>query len=99
MIYPIPLRLPMRILHGGILLALPLAMAAAAPVPTHLMPKDDPICYPLRVGDRSVFQAGDSETISTVTKVENVESGIRVTTETLDVAQKTTRSSTVIVSA
>src|SRR5207248_1316637 len=59
----------------------------------------DPVCYPLRVGDRSVFQTGDSESVSTVTKVENVESGFRVTTETVDVAQKASRSSTVIVSA
>ena len=87
----------MRFLHGLLVLVLPLAIAAA-PVPTHIMPKDDPVCYPLRVGDRSVFQAGEHEIVYTVTKVEKVESGTRVTNEVFYGEQKITRISIVIVS-
>ena len=87
----------MRFLLGLLVLVLPLAIAAA-PVPTHIMPKDDPVCYPLRVGDRSVFQAGEHEIVYTVTKVEKVESGTRVTNEVFYGEQKITRISIVIVS-
>jgi len=58
--------------------------AAPAPVPTHLMPKVDPVCYPLRVGTKCVHQLANGEVAFTVTKVEKVEGGHRVTTEVAD---------------
>ena len=87
----------MRFLLGLLVLVLPLAIVAA-PVPTHIMPKDDPVCYPLRVGDRTVFQAGENENVSTVTKVEKVESGFQVTSEVLDGVRKTSYLQIAIVS-
>ena len=84
---------------GILILALPVAFTTAAPVPTHLMPKDDPICYPLRVGDRLVHQLGDGELIQHVTKVEKVGGGFSVTLEVIDAARKSSHFTTAIVSS
>lgn len=87
----------MRFLLGLLVFVLPLAIAAA-PVPTHIMPKDDPVCYPLRVGDRWTHQLADSELTGVVTKVEKVEGGSSVTSELTDTTRKNSYFQTVIVS-
>ena len=81
-----------------LLCLLPTAFAPAAPVPTHLIPKEDPICYPRRVGDSWVHQLADSELTGTVTKVEKVDGGTRVTSELKESTRQTSYFVTVIVS-
>lgn len=69
---------------GLMLMFLWVAGSAAAPVPTHLMPTGDPVCYPLRVGTVCVHQLPNGEVTFTVSKVEKVATGYRVTTDVLD---------------
>ena len=66
-----------------------LAGIAAAPVPTHLMPKGDPVCYPIKVGDRLVHELAGGEFIQVVTKSEKIDGGHRVT---LDITDTSTNS-------
>src|SRR4051812_16075744 len=56
--------------------------AVAAPVPTHLMPKEPPCAYPLTVGTTWVYEtdAGTDVTIA-IAKVETKESEKIITTE------------------
>jgi len=72
--------------------------ARAAPVPTHLMPKGDPICYPLVVGDKSVHQLANGEITFTVTKVEKLDGRYRVTLDAADSSTNAKYSQTSIVS-
>lgn len=58
-----------------------LAALSAAPVPKHLMSKDDSVCCPTRVGDRLVHDLGGRELVEVVTKVEKTDSGLAVTFE------------------
>jgi hypothetical protein len=53
----------------------------AAPVPKHLMPKDEPVCFATRVGDRMVSNWNGKELVVVVTAVEKVADGIKVTQE------------------
>jgi hypothetical protein len=70
----------------------------AAPVPKHLMPKQDPYCYPTRVGDRHESVIGDHPIVCVVTKVEKSPDGILVeVVEERDGKQK--HAETVLVSA
>src|SRR5262245_56126829 len=81
---------------AGLLLAAGLALAA--PVPTHLMPKGDPICYPLRVGDKCIHQLGEGELVAIVTRVDKGEAGTSVTMNVTDSTRNSSYSQTVIVS-
>jgi hypothetical protein len=71
----------------------------AAPVPKHLMPKEEPFCYPTHVGDRHESVINDCTIVCVVTKVEKTPDGLLVQTE--DEAGDGTRShcQTVILSA
>jgi hypothetical protein len=55
--------------------------SVAAPVPKHLMPKDEPYFHPTKVGDRLVSNWNGKELIVVVTAVEKVEGGLKVTQE------------------
>jgi hypothetical protein len=66
------------------LFALSLSAAPAAPVPKHLMPKVDPVCFPTKVGDRMVSRLGGVELICVVTKVEKTAEGSVITQENED---------------
>lgn len=88
----------LRAVCGSFLLA-GLLTASAAPVPTHLMPKGDPICYPLGVGDKCVHQLAEGELIAVVTKVEKVESGTSVSMDIRDSTRNNNYSQTVVASA
>jgi hypothetical protein len=57
-------------LIGLLLLFLPLAVAPAAPVPTHLMPKPLPMDFPTEVGTTWVYQTKELILTETVTAVE-----------------------------
>jgi hypothetical protein len=57
-------------LIGLLVLVLPLAVAPAAPVPTHLMPKPVPMTFPTEVGTRWVYQKKELILTKTVTAVE-----------------------------
>jgi hypothetical protein len=61
--------------------AVPGGPARAAPVPKHLMPKDEPYFFPTRVGDRLVSNWNGKELVVVVTAVEKVEGGLKVTQE------------------
>lgn len=75
-----------------------LGVAVAAPVPDHLMLKGDPICYPVRVGDKCVHQLSNGELSFTVTKVEKLADGFRVTSDVADGTTNSNYAQTVIVS-
>ncbi|MBM3981858.1 MAG: hypothetical protein FJ304_16620 [Planctomycetes bacterium] len=67
-----------------VLLACALAPSAApaAPVPKHLMPKDEPHhLYPTRVGDRHISFYGSAVIEWVVTEVKEVEGGLMVRSE------------------
>jgi len=55
---------------GLLVLILPLAVAPAAPVPTHLMPKPVPMTFPTEVGTKWVYQKNELILTKTVTAVE-----------------------------
>ncbi|VTR90961.1 unnamed protein product [Gemmata massiliana] len=73
--------------------------ALPAPVPKHLMPKDEPVCFPTRVGDRMVSLWQGKELICVVTKVEKTNDGISVTQEYEDERGVRTHDQTVVASA
>ena len=50
----------------------------AAPVPKHLAPKEEPLWYPTRIGDRREFVEGKRTTVSIVAKVEKTPDGTTV---------------------
>jgi hypothetical protein len=49
--------------------------APAAPVPEHLMPRADPLCFPTRVGDRMVSVLNGTEIVTVVTRAERTADG------------------------
>ena len=53
----------------------------AAPVPKHLMPKDDATFCAYQVGDRLVHDLGEREVVEVVTHVEKTDAGMKVTFE------------------
>ncbi len=63
------------------LLSLSITPTTAAPVPKHLMPKEDAVCFATRVGDRMVSTLGDQELTCVITKVEKTDAGLMVTQE------------------
>src|SRR5687768_11580720 len=70
---------PSRLFGACALIAATLLPAApAAPVPKHLMPKEDPPWYPTKVGDRRVFVENKKLSVSVVTKVEKGADGTTV---------------------
>ncbi|AMV29687.1 hypothetical protein VT84_35160 [Gemmata sp. SH-PL17] len=74
-------------------------VAPSAPVPKHLMPKDEPVCFPTRVGDRMVSELRGQEIVCVVTKVEKTDDGIAVTQEFEDKQGARTHDQTVVASA
>jgi hypothetical protein len=83
---------------AGLVLLLGFAAgSAAAPVPVHLMPKGDPVCYPLRVGTVCIHQLEGGEVTFRVTKVEKVAGGHRVATEVVDGSNGNFKSRQVVV--
>ena len=74
-------------------------VAPSAPVPKHLMPKDEPVCFPARVGDRMVSELRGQEIVCVVTKVEKTDDGIAVTQEFEDKQGARTHDQTVVASA
>ena len=60
----------------------------AAPVPKHLMPKEEPFFYPTHVGDRHESTIGMRTLVVVVTKVEKTDDGLLVTTEEEDNGQE-----------
>jgi hypothetical protein len=81
------------------LLSFSITPTAAAPVPKHLMPKDDVVCFATRVGDRMVSTLGDQQLTCVITKVEKTDDGLRVTQEYEDGAGNKTPDQVVIASA
>jgi len=63
------------------------------------MPKEDPVCFPTKVGDRMVSMLAGSEIVCVVTKVEKTADGIAVTQEFEDAQGVRTHDQTVVVSA
>ena len=60
----------------GLMVLAPLALATAAPIPVHLMPKQPPLYFPTRVGAKWVYQGGEKqEWTFSVTAVEKTEAG------------------------
>jgi hypothetical protein len=57
--------------------------ASAAPVPKHLMPKDEPLLFPTKVGARHVSIWNGRDLVEEVSKVTPVEGGFEVETETV----------------
>jgi hypothetical protein len=62
-------------------LFLSLCGLSAAPVPTHLMPKEPPCFYPTEVGTTWVYDHGDAEETITISEVEDKDGGKLITTE------------------
>ena len=58
-----------RPLAGALVLAASTCIAPAAPVPTHLMPKEPPPFFPTKVGAKWVWQSGGREDAEVVTEV------------------------------
>jgi hypothetical protein len=74
------------------------ATAPAAPVPTHLMPKDPPLYFPTTVGARWVYEANKATTELVVTRAERVDGGTLVTVECEQGNGKTTPYHKILVS-
>jgi hypothetical protein len=71
-----------RVLLGLVGLAGVASFVPAAPVPTHLMPRDPPLTFPTSVGTTWVYEGVDSERTVTITAVEVEDDGSKlVTTE------------------
>jgi len=70
-----------------------------APVPKHLMPKEEPLFFPTKVGDRMVSVLGSQEIVCVVTKVEKVADGIAVRVEEEDEKGAHNHAMTVIASS
>src|SRR5262245_56167456 len=58
--------------------------AFAAPVPTHLMPKDQPIPFPTRVGTTWVYEVSGSEHTRVITDSKEKDGATLVTSEWRD---------------
>src|SRR5262245_59321884 len=70
-----------------------------APVPKHLMPKEEPVFFPTKVGDRTVSVLGGQEIVCVITKAEKVADGVAVTQECEDENGVRTHDVTVIASS
>jgi hypothetical protein len=55
----------------------------AAPVPKHIMPKEEPYFYPTKVGAKHVSTWKDQEMVEVVSKVTPIKDGFEVETEML----------------
>jgi hypothetical protein len=66
----------LALVGGSLVLNSP--VVPAAPVPKHLMPKEDPYCYSTRVGDRHESVFGGQKVVCVVTKAEKTPDGILV---------------------
>jgi hypothetical protein len=90
--------LPLRRLVASTLVGVALAAGlSAAPVPTHIFPKDPPAFFPTAVGTKWVYQTADGDHTWVITRVEK-EDGARVVTITDEVAGKETRTLKIAVS-
>lgn len=72
--------------------------AVAAPVPKHLMPKDEPLLFPTKVGARHVSVFGGKDLVEEVSKVTPVDGGFEVETETVSDDGTRKHQQTVVVS-
>ncbi len=72
-------------------------IAPAAPVPTHLMPKDPPFDFPTRVGTTWVYDAEGEEKTLVISRSEDEPGGKLVTTEWVDSNGKRTPRKVVLV--
>jgi len=72
--------------------------APAAPVPVHLMPKEEPLLFPTTVGAKTVLDWDGIELAQVVSKVEKGKDGVTVELELDGPAGKRTHSQTVTVS-
>jgi hypothetical protein len=70
-----------RILFAAALALVLTPSAPAAPVPTHLMPKNPPLAVPTRVGSTWVYERDGQEVTLVVSKVEEKDGARLVTTE------------------
>src|SRR5262245_54660422 len=61
--------LVVRLFTALVALALLLVVAPAAPVPSHLKPKNPPLFFPTKVGAKWVYRTGDLEETFVVTVV------------------------------
>jgi hypothetical protein len=52
----------------------------AAPVPTHLMPKDPPLTFPTRVGTKWVYETGSGDMTVVISEVKEEKDGARLVT-------------------
>ena len=71
---------------------------SAAPVPKHLMPKDDPPFYMTKVGDRHVSLWQGKDYVCVVTKVEKTADGLVVTEDLEDETGARRHEQTIVVS-
>jgi hypothetical protein len=87
-------------LAAGAALVAGVVPASAAPVPKHLMPKDEqPLFFPTTVGSRHVSEWQGTEIVCVVAKVEKTADGIVVTEERVLPKGIQTPEQTVVVSA
>jgi hypothetical protein len=86
-------------LAGAALVAGVDAPTPAAPLPKHLIPKDEAVCFPTRVGDRLVSTLNGGELVVVVTKVVKVADGVEVTQEFENADGTRTHDMTVVASA
>jgi hypothetical protein len=56
----------------------------AAPVPTHLMPKDPPFTFPTRVGTKWVYEGNSGKRTIEITEVKEEDGAALVTTERVE---------------
>lgn len=80
------------------LLAPGIPLAPAAPIPKHLMPKDEPFFFSTTLGSRHVSEWQGKDYICVVTKVEKSDDGLTVTEEREDGKGGRTHEQTVVVS-
>ncbi len=72
----------------------------AAPVPKHLMPKDQPpLIYPAAVGTKWVYEANGGEVTIVASKVEDADGGKRITLDRLNADNTRAHHMTMLVSA
>jgi len=74
------------------------AATPGAPVPKHLMPKDDPFCYATRVGDRHESVLDNVTLRYVVTEADKTKEGLQVRLEQEAPGAKRTHAETVFVS-
>jgi hypothetical protein len=96
----LPRLTPVALFALAVAALVPFAVVApAAPVPRHLMPKEEPVCYPTRVGDRHVSRIGDFTIVCVVAKAERTADGLLVRTENEQPDGTRTHNETALVSA